>query len=108
MAEFEKNPKVEVSDNPEESRFEAVLGGELAGAAYYRRHGDRLIFTHTEVDDQHEGRGIGSELARRALDTVRSRAERVAPLCPFIASYIRRHSEYADLIDTELTASLRR
>ena len=76
-------------------------------ATYYRRVGDRVVFTHTEVDDAYGGRGIGSALARGALDAVRAHGERVVPLCPFIAAYIDRHPDVADLIDEALTAQLR-
>jgi predicted GNAT family acetyltransferase len=36
-----------------------------------------------------------------ALDDIRARGLRVVPFCPFVAGYIRRHSEYADLVTTD-------
>jgi uncharacterized protein len=89
----------EVTDDPAAGRFEIRLDGQLAGAAYYSRRGDRVVFTHTEVDDAFEGRGVGSALARGALDAVRARGERVVVVCPFIAGYIAKHAEYQDLVD---------
>ncbi|MFL6137279.1 MAG: GNAT family N-acetyltransferase [Frankiaceae bacterium] len=80
-------------------RFVARIGGREAGAAHYRRSGERIVLTHTEVDEAYEGRGIGGALARYALDTARAEAKRVVPLCPFIAAYIAQHGEYADLVD---------
>jgi predicted GNAT family acetyltransferase len=53
---------------------------------------------HTEVDDAYEGQGIGSTLAKSALDAARREERTVVPHCPFIKSYIDRHSEYADLL----------
>lgn len=97
---------VEVTDNPDAGRFEVRVDGELAGWAYYQRRGDRVVFTHTEVDDAYEGRGVGSALAGSALDMVRSRDERAVPLCPFIAAFIRRHAGYRDLVDEQLLADL--
>jgi predicted GNAT family acetyltransferase len=97
---------VEVVEEPEGSQFVVRVDGDVAGAAYYRRVGDRVVFTHTEVSDPLQGRGIGSRLARGALDVVRGRGELVVPLCPFIARYISRHPEYADLVDGELLAEL--
>ena len=32
------------------------------------------------------------------LDEARSRGLRVVPTCPYVASYIRKHPEYADLV----------
>lgn len=99
---------VQVADNPDARRFEVHVGGELAGFAAYRRQRDRVIFTHTKVGDAYSGQGIGTTLARRALDTVRKRKEKVVALCPFIDGFIGNHPEYADLVDVELTAALRR
>ena len=64
------------------------------------------MFTHTEVFDAYEGKGVGSALARGALDDVRARGGRLVALCPFIAAYLERHPEYADLVDHDLTARL--
>jgi len=95
---------VEVRANPEELRYEAWVEGRLAGSAFYTEHGDRLAFTHTEVDPQFEGRGVGSALARGALTDARNTGRKVVPLCPFIASYIAKHPDYDDLVDHELLA----
>ena len=89
---------VTVSDDREKSRFEAVdESGVVAGFAAYRREGDRVVFTHTEVDDAFEGRGVGSVLVRTALDAVREEGLRVVAQCPFVRSFIQDHPEYADL-----------
>lgn len=91
----------EVRDNPNAHRYEVGVDGEAAGFAAYRlRHGT-VVFTHTEVDPAYGGRGLGSTLARHALDDVRSRGLRVVPECPFIARYIERHPEYADLVSSD-------
>ena len=89
---------VEVADNPAESRYEVSVDGEFAGAAVYRLEGDRIVFLHTETDPAREGQGLGSRLARGALDDARARKLAVLPLCPFIAGWIERHPEYADLV----------
>jgi predicted GNAT family acetyltransferase len=41
---------------------------------------------------------LGSLLLAGALDDLRARGLKLVPLCPFVASYIRRHPEQADLI----------
>lgn len=90
--------QIEVADVPARYRFEARVDGEVAGIAQYLRRPGRVIFTHTEVLPAFEGRGVGSVLAKGALDAVRAAGARVEPRCPFIAAYIRRHKEYADLV----------
>lgn len=88
----------EVVDVPEASRFELRLSGRLIGLAAYRLRGDRIVFTHTEVDEAHEGEGFGSMLAEGALADARRRGLEVVPLCPFIAHYIGRHPEHRPLV----------
>ena len=97
---------VDVRDVDDSERYEARVAGELAGIAEYRRRDGRTVFTHTEVADAFEGKGVGSALARGALDDVRARGERAVPVCPFIAEWIERHPDYQDLVDDELYAKL--
>jgi predicted GNAT family acetyltransferase len=89
----------EVSNNRDEHRYEIHEGTTLAGFAVYRYRGDTVVFTHTEIEMPFEGRGLASRLIRAALDDVRSQHKTVTPLCPFVAAYIRRHPDYANLID---------
>ncbi len=88
-------------DNPAESRFEAYVDGELAGFSAYALSDGVITFTHTEVDDAFEGHGVGSALARGALEAVRADGGlRVRPLCPFIRAWLDRHPDYHDLLRT--------
>lgn len=87
-----------VSDNGERRRYEIRVGAHVAGFSAYRKRPGELVFTHTEVDPAYEGQGLGSRLARAALDDVRARGLAVVPRCPFIAGYLDRHPEYADLL----------
>lgn len=89
---------VQTTDNPEQQRYEARVDGELAGFAQYQLRGDRVVFTHTEVDDAFEGQGVGSALARGALDDVRARGLSAVPRCEFIRGWIDKHPDYADLV----------
>ena len=88
-------------DNTAASRFEALLDGGLAGFAEYHDRGGRRVFTHTEVDPAFEGQGIGSTLARAALDKARADGVGVVPLCPFIRGWIEKHPDYADFVVPE-------
>lgn len=87
-----------VEDNPTRHRFEILVDDGLAGFAAYQQQPGLVVFTHTEVDNRFEGKGIGSALAKGALDQVRAWGERVVARCPFIAAYIERHPEYQDLL----------
>jgi len=87
----------DVRDNPAHGRFELEVDGHLA-VAYYKLSPDEITFTHTEVAPELGGRGIGSKLARGALDLVRARGLKVVAECPFIDSFIGKHAQYSDLL----------
>jgi uncharacterized protein len=89
---------IAVADNPERSRYEVRLDGELAGYSFYSRRGGVVTFIHTEVDPAFEGRGLGSALMQQALDDVRRRGLSVEPYCPFVRNYIAEHPSYLDLV----------
>lgn len=89
-----------VRDNPERHRFELELGdGDVAFAEYTLPAG-KIMFTHTEVPQSHEGKGIGTMLIRFALDAARERGLKVIPICPFFAAYMQKHPEVQDLLDS--------
>jgi uncharacterized protein len=99
---------VEIHDVPARQRYEAVVDGTSAGFVVYRDHGGARVFTHAEVLPEFEGRGVGSALARGALDDVRAGGRSLVPQCAFIRAYIERQPEYGDLVDADLTARLSR
>lgn len=89
---------VKVIDAPERGRYEGLVGDTLAGIVEYEDVGSERALMHTEVFDAFEGKGVGGALARGVLDDLRAREIKVRPFCPFIAGWIRRHTEYLDLV----------
>ncbi|MFN3725678.1 MAG: GNAT family N-acetyltransferase [Allosphingosinicella sp.] len=85
-------------DNEERRRFEIDLGDSVAIAEYNLPNG-MIMFTHTEVPPEHEGKGIGSALIRAGLAAARERGLKVIPICPFFAAYMKKHEEVQDLLD---------
>jgi len=81
------------ANNEAQSRYELTVDGKLAAQAQYRLQGGTVAFTHTEVDPAFEGKGLGSQLAKFALDDVKQRGMKAQPQCSFIAGYIQRHEE---------------
>ncbi|MEE4639304.1 MAG: GNAT family N-acetyltransferase [Wenzhouxiangella sp.] len=61
--------------------------------------GERSVsFDSVRVPDAVGGRGIASRLTRHALEWARAQGLQVCPACPYVASWIRRHPDYADLV----------
>jgi predicted GNAT family acetyltransferase len=89
---------LEIVDNESGCRYEARQDGDLAGVIEYVAHDGWLVLEHTIVGPEFEGRGIASNLVRMALDDIRARAMRLAPTCPYVLSFIKRHPEYRDLV----------
>ena len=89
----------DVRDNPERHRFEIDLGGGAVAIAQYTLPEGKIMFTHTEVPPEHEGKGVGTALIRFALAAARERNLKVIPICPFFAAYMQKHAEEQDLLD---------
>ena len=89
---------VTVADVPELSRYEARIVGEMVGFAAYLHRGNVIVFTHTEVESEHEGQGVASTLAREVLDDVRRRGLRALLRCPFLSEWASHNPEYDDVL----------
>jgi predicted GNAT family acetyltransferase len=90
---------VKTVHNSQAHRYEGWCDDELAGFAEYQLTDQLVVFTHTEVDDRFEGRGVGSAIARFALEDVRDQGTRkVLPLCPFIKGWIEKHPDFVPLV----------
>ncbi|MET8835233.1 GNAT family N-acetyltransferase [Micromonospora sp. NPDC004540] len=87
-----------VEENPAKHRFEILVDDALAGFTAYVPRGEVLVFTHTQVDDRYQNMGVGSALIRGTLDQIRERGGRIVAKCPFMAAFIQRHPDYADLV----------
>ncbi|TDC66286.1 GNAT family N-acetyltransferase [Streptomyces hainanensis] len=93
----DETPRVEHA--PDRHRYEISLAGELAGFAAYRDRGEQRVFYHTEIDDAFAGHGLASILVTAALNDVRETGKRIVPVCPYVAKYLKKHDEFADLTD---------
>jgi predicted GNAT family acetyltransferase len=91
---------VTVINNEEARRFEATVDGHLA-LITYRRFRGKIVFDHTEVPPPLEGKGLAAKLTRTALDFARANRLRVVSLCPFVSSYVGRHTEVQDLVSPD-------
>jgi predicted GNAT family acetyltransferase len=88
---------VNIRQNVPRNRFEVEIDGGLA-LAVYRLANNVMTFTHTEVPANLRGRGLGSQMMRAVLENVRAQGLKVVPMCPFVADYIDRHPQFADLL----------
>lgn len=93
----------EVRNVPDTHRYELVEDGVVAGFAEYMEvRGDRIVFTHTEVDPAFGGRGLGRVLVAAALEDARDRGLAIVPICPFVAKHVHEHPEFVPFLDERI------
>lgn len=89
---------LEVKNNEELYQFEAEIDGEKALIGYRLEDDETFNLLHTEVPEKFEGKGVGSALVKQTLEQIKDAGKKIIPSCPFVAAYIKRHSEYQELV----------
>ena len=89
---------LELSLNETAQHYEAKLEGKVIAFIEYRDTSSVRSLTHTKVNPDLEGQGIGSQLVKFALEEIKSSGSSLVPMCPFVAAYVQRHREYAELV----------
>jgi predicted GNAT family acetyltransferase len=90
-----------VTHNAKSRRFETGAAEGALAFLLYTIEGNHITLEHTFVPVQLRGTGVGANLARAALSEARRRHWRVIAHCPYVAGFITRHPEFADLVDPE-------
>jgi predicted GNAT family acetyltransferase len=90
--------QTEVRNNPQRSRYELFVDGELTGVADYAVAGQSVVMPHTEITAGRRGEGLGAVLVQAALEDVRRQGKSVVPHCWYVAEFIGRHPEFRDLL----------
>jgi len=89
----------ETAVNKEPGRFTITVDGQPAGFTQFAdRHGQRVFF-HTEIDDEFEGRGLGTIVVGEALEATKNARLHIVPVCKLVAAYVEQHSELGDIAD---------
>ena len=101
MSETDR-PVVTVHADAEHDRYVVEVDGKVAGFTVYHIRGGRQFFVHTEIKRRFGGHGVGSVIARYALDDVKAKGGMIIPICPFIRAFVDKHPEYESLVDHEL------
>jgi uncharacterized protein len=89
---------MDIRHNEKQSQYETTVDGHTGYAAYDLEDPDRIVFTHTIVPPEFEGRGLASAIVKYALEDVRAKNLKVVPQCAYVAAFIQRHPEYQDLL----------
>jgi uncharacterized protein len=84
----------------EPDQFTIAVDGQVVGRAEYLDRGEKRVFTHTEVDNNYEGRGLATILIGEALQQTRDAGLRIKALCPMVVAYLKKHDEYSDIVES--------
>ena len=83
----------------ESDRFTISVEDQEVGFTEFTDRDGQRVFTHTEVDDNFEGRGLATILVNEALQATREAGLRIVAVCPMVANYVEKHAELSDVVD---------
>ena len=87
--------EVTITDN---NLFELKVGQSIAYIEFDKIEPNILDFVHTEVPADLSGKGVGSKLVEGALKYCKDNELKIIPSCPFVKSFIQKHSQWSDLV----------
>lgn len=87
-----------IAHNAATQRFETTIDGHTAYLSYQIIDERTWNIDHTIVPDALGGRGLGSALAKTALDFARDHNIKIVPSCSFVAHYINKHQDYQNVL----------
>ena len=86
-----------VTYNMAEKRYEMPFG-HLTVYAKVRKDTNRLYIDYVFAPPELRGKGAAGQFMRELMDVVRTENLKVVPICGYAASWLRRHSDYHDLV----------
>ena len=87
---------LDVVHNEAEDQFETWIDGQLSKLDYMQ-DGNTMVITHVGVHPEHRGQGVAGKITEVALEYAKQKSYRVIPMCPYVATYIRRNPQYEEL-----------
>ena len=84
--------------NEDKRRFELEVDGHIAFIEYLLDKDQIMYLTHTEVPKALAGKGVGKNIVEKALNYIKDHHYTLAPLCPFVAAYLKRHPEWQEIL----------
>ena len=86
-----------IIENIERKRFETTVEDKVAFVEYIRAE-NKMYLTHTEVPSELGGKGIASKMVGKVLEIIKEEDRKLVPLCPFVASYLKKHPEWQEML----------
>jgi uncharacterized protein len=82
-----------------DEEFIIAVDGQTVGTAAFTDHGNQRTFTHTEVDNAFQGRGLATILVGEAMNSTKAEGLRIVALCAMVAGFLEKNNEFDDVVD---------
>jgi len=90
---------IQQKTNGNRGSFHAQVDNAEAGEIeYVLRHDHKMELTHTEVNEQFQGKNIGGQLVEHAVSYARSNGLKIIATCTFAHAYIQKHETLQDVL----------
>jgi len=94
-----------ITQNVALHRFEIHIDDELIGVNDYTQLGNRMSFTHAEIEPAYGGKGYAKLLVETSLAEARTQGLAVIPYCTYVRKVIAENPEtYLDLVPADVRA----
>jgi len=89
---------MDITHEPQSHRYVLSDGEQFLGEVEYYQEGTTLNLVRAEVPLELRGEGLGIPLVKGTLEAIRAEGGlSVRPICPYIAKYMMKNSEFDDL-----------
>ncbi|HMC97329.1 MAG TPA: GNAT family N-acetyltransferase [Flavobacteriales bacterium] len=85
-------------DETEARAFILKVGTLRARMEYDRSSGDRIFLTHIDVSPALEAHDAAAVLTEKVFQWAEANKLKVVPYCPYVKTYLRRHTAWQRLL----------
>lgn len=96
-----ENIRIEKNDDTDGGRYFVAIDGDEAEMTYTKLGPALISIDHTFVPDSMRGKGVAQALALNAVEDARETGWKIIPRCSFMQAQVKRHTDWADVIETE-------
>jgi predicted GNAT family acetyltransferase len=90
---------IKQKDDGSKGSFYIEVDGEEEGVLNYVWAGpDKIIISHTEVEEALKGKNAGKQLVHKAVEFAREKGIKIMPLCPFATAIFKKTPDYRDVL----------
>ncbi|MGW0160337.1 GNAT family N-acetyltransferase [Mycobacterium sp. NPDC003323] len=76
---------------PGENRFTIALDGRQVGLIDFHDRDGVRVFTHTEIDPEFGGRGLGTQLVAETVAATRAAGLQIQSYCSMVTQYLAKN-----------------